>query len=96
MPKVTRLPTSAKRRVKNNRVAVENDGNVVLAGIIGKLDIPVERVLHQASLAGLQSAVVIGYDADGGFWFASSHADGSEALWLLAKAQRALLNFGED
>ncbi len=96
MSKVTRLPTSAKRCVKNDRVAVESDGNVILAGIVGKLNIPAERVLHQASLAGLRSAVVIGYDADGNFWFAGSHADGPETLWLLAKAQRALLEVGED
>jgi hypothetical protein len=91
---VTRLPTAAKRRVRNKAVAVEDKGNVVIASMVTSIDLPVERVLHQASNAGLTEAVVVGYDADGEFYFGGSLASGPDALWLLEKARAALLDMG--
>lgn len=38
--------------------------------------------------------VIIGYDEDGDFRFRSSLPDGPEVLWLLAVAQKSLLEAG--
>lgn len=64
--------------------------NVVEFGGVTKLDIPVDRILAKAADAGLTDAVVIGYGADGEFYFASSLADGGDVLWLLELAKRRL------
>jgi len=58
---------------------------------ITSLDIPAERVLRKAADANLQAAIVIGYDADGGEYFASSISDGPEVLWALERAKLRLL-----
>lgn len=58
---------------------------------VTSLDIPAERVLRKAEEAKLQSVIVIGYDADGEEYFASSIADGPEVLWALERAKMQLL-----
>ena len=59
-----------------------------------RLDLDPDTVL--AAAAGkLKDVVIVGYEADGSFYFASSQADGPEALWLLAQAQRKLLEISE-
>src|SRR5690606_9893778 len=55
-------------------------GEVVTLDLVTRLDIPAERILHQALDAGMNGAVVIGYDKDDGFYFASSIADGGTVL----------------
>lgn len=55
------------------------------------LDIPVPRTLKSAVKANLQCAVVIGYDNDGEFYFASSKSDGGYVLWLLETAKKQLM-----
>jgi len=65
-------------------------GDVVELPVVTRLDIPVKRVLKAAKGAKLQAAVVIGYDAEGEFYFASSYAGGPDVLWLLDRARRAL------
>lgn len=65
--------------------------NVVELDLITKLDIPVERILRRASEAGLTEVVVIGFDADGGEYFASSVSDGGGVLWHLERAKLKLL-----
>jgi hypothetical protein len=64
--------------------------NVVEFSGVTKLDIPAERVITKAAKAGLTDVLVIGYDADGEFYFAGSMADGGDALWLLELAKRRL------
>ena len=59
-----------------------------------RLDIPAERVLVEAQNADLKTAVVLGWDQDGNLYFASSAADGGDVLWLLALAQKELLEMG--
>jgi hypothetical protein len=66
-------------------------GEVIEASFITRLDIPVERVLRQAGDAELDTAVVIGWDANGEFYFASSAADGGEIIWLLELTKKKLL-----
>lgn len=58
---------------------------------ITKLDIPVSKTLKFAKEANLQCAVVIGFDDNGEFYFASSKADGGYVIWLLEMAKKKLL-----
>lgn len=69
-------------------------GNVVRFTGVTKLDLPADRILDGAQAAALQGAVVVGYDDDGEFYFASSYADGADALWLLELAKLKLLRIG--
>jgi hypothetical protein len=69
------------------------DSNVVELDVVTTLDIPAERVLRNA--AGITTAVVLGYNEDGSFYFASSVADGAEVLWLLKLAEKRLLEIGD-
>lgn len=67
--------------------------NVVNLNNITRLDIPVARVLAEAAenMPADGHVVVIGWDHEGGLYFASSFSDGPEAVWLLEKAKLALL-----
>jgi len=59
-----------------------------------RLDLDPDTIL--AAAAGkLKEVVIVGYEEDGSFYFASTKADGPEVLWLLAQAQRKLLEIGE-
>ena len=58
-------------------------------------DIDAAKVLDGAKEAGLVSAVVIGRDADGYLYFASSVGDGGAILWDIEQAKHVLLT-GED
>ena len=55
-------------------------------------DIPADRVLKEAGKAGLSEAVVIGWDEEGGLYFAGSRASGPSVLGLLEVAKKALLS----
>jgi hypothetical protein len=61
---------------------------------ITKLDLPAEQVLGAAVDEGLRAVVVLGYNADGGEYFASSIADGADVLWLLERLKLKLLTTG--
>lgn len=67
-------------------------GNVVALGAVTSLDIPPDRILAAALTQGLQQVVIMGYDADGDEYFASSVADGGDVLWLMEKLKIQLLN----
>lgn len=67
-------------------------GDVVLLNVVTRLDIPVQRVLESALKEDLEEVVVIGYDKEGEFYFASNKADRSSVLWLLEQAKKELLN----
>lgn len=58
---------------------------------VTSLDISADRVLDVAKAAEMQSVIVIGYDADGCEYFASSIADGPEVLWALERAKMRLM-----
>lgn len=66
-------------------------GEVVDGDFITRLDIPAERVLRKALEADLTTVVVVGYDSDGDEYFASSAADGGDALWLIERCKKQLL-----
>lgn len=60
-----------------------------------RLNLPVERVMKLADEANLIGCVIVGVNADGEEFFASTYADGGDALWRLARAQKALLEVPE-
>lgn len=63
---------------------------VTVLPVITRLDLDAERVLQQAA-EKLAEVVIVGYDHDGQFYFASNKADGGTVLWLLEKAKLQLL-----
>lgn len=69
-------------------------GNVIeLPGVTDK-DSSVAQVLTMATDANLTDAIVLGYDADGEFYFRSTKADGGDVLWLLQLAIHKLMLIG--
>lgn len=69
-------------------------GEVVNLECVTRLDLPPDRVLKSA-LGKLKSVLVIGYDTEGTEYFASSLADGAEALWLMERSKKKLLEIGD-
>lgn len=69
--------------------------NVVELPVVTRLDIDPQRVLAGALEAGMQQVVIVGYDKDGDEFFASSLADGADALWHLERAKMKLLKAGD-
>lgn len=68
---------------------------VVYLDAVTSLDIPAARVLDRALSADLETAIVIGVDKDGDFYFASSAADGGTVLWWIEIAKKRLLEMAE-
>lgn len=64
--------------------------NVIEFTGVTTLDSSPARVLLTVQNESLQDVLVIGYRDDGSFYFASSLADGGDALWLLELAKRRL------
>lgn len=71
-------------------------GEIVEPDFITRLDIPAERVLRKALERGLTTVVIAAYDADGEEYFASSVSDGAEALWLLERCKKKLLEVPDE
>lgn len=65
-------------------------GNVTELKLVDN-NIGSREVLHEALTAGVENAVVLGYDKDGMFYFASAHTDGMKTLWLLEQARYRLI-----
>jgi hypothetical protein len=68
---------------------------VSILPVITTLDLPAERVLNAAINANLESCVIVGFDAKGELYFASTKADGGEVLWLFELAKKALMDMVE-
>lgn len=67
---------------------------VVILPVITRLDHPPDRMLEGA-VGELEGVVIAGYrKRDGALYFASSYADGGDALWLLEACKQALLRAG--
>ena len=69
-----------------------NNDNVIDLEAVTTLDIPPDKILNAAIKHGLTDVVVVGWNNNGELYFAGSSAVGAENLWLLAQAQRALLD----
>lgn len=55
------------------------------------LDLPLQRILDGAAAADLKPALVLGKDADGQFYIASTTCDAGELLILLERGKRLLM-----
>jgi hypothetical protein len=69
--------------------------NVIDLRVITKLDVSAEKVLNAALEAKMNAVVVIGWDEDNEFYFASSKADKGKILWLLEMAKKELMDVEE-
>lgn len=95
--KVTRLPTAAKRRVRNPVAVLDgSEGNVAQGTMSTTLDLPSERILRQAEIAGVQEVVVLGIDQDGEFYFSAANRSTAEILLMLERAKIYLLRSAEE
>lgn len=65
---------------------------IIIFNGITSLDVPAERVINAALEADLSKVVIMGYEADGTEYFASSIADGGSVVWLMEKLKQRLLN----
>lgn len=63
---------------------------IVSLGTITYLDLPADRILENA-VGSMQGVVVMGWDAEGDLYFASSYADGGLVLWLMELAKKRLM-----
>ena len=54
------------------------------------------RVIAAAAGAGLTEVVIIGVDADGDEYFASSQSQGPDALWHLERAKWRLMKMADE
>ena len=70
-------------------------GTVIPLGNITRLDLPTDRVMDAAKEHCTDGVVVLGFDDDGDFYFASSIADGGSVLWLMELAKKQLLEIGD-
>ena len=72
-------------------------GDVVDFTGITRLDIDPERI-RQNIPEGMQGLVVMGYDSEGEFYFASSYADGAQAVYLAECMKHMLMRiqFGDE
>jgi hypothetical protein len=68
---------------------------VTVLPVITSLDLDVERVLQAAIDAKMQRVLIVGLNAEGEPYFASSYGDGGTALWDMEKAKRALMEISE-
>lgn len=70
-------------------------GEVIPLGNVTKLDMPTDRVLDSVKGECSGGVVIIGFDDEGEFYFASSIADGGEVIWLLEMAKKKLLEVAD-
>ena len=70
--------------------------NVVELDCVSSIDVPPDRILKRAQYANLTDVVVIGYDDDGQFFFASSTPEGPQVLWLMELTRTRLVQAAED
>ena len=88
-----KTPESARTKSKASE-ALDKD-NIVKLDCVTSLPIPPDRVLKEAR-GKLETVIVLGWDNDGEFYFAASESDGGNAIWLMEKAKKYLLEVGED
>lgn len=69
---------------------------VIELGCITKLEIPCEKLLKKAIDSNLTTVLILGYNKDGSLYFASSHADGGDIMWLMEKAKKELLEITDN
>lgn len=70
-------------------------GEIVELGMITRLDLPTDRVLEAAKGTCTDGVVILGFDDDGSYYFASSIADAGTVIYLLEMAKKKLLEITE-
>lgn len=65
---------------------------VVTLDCVTRLNIPVQRVLDGAIAQNLEDVVILGKEAGGKYFFASSVPDGGTVLWMMEKLKKELLD----
>jgi hypothetical protein len=60
-------------------------------GFVTRVELEPSTVLTDATKVHFDSVVVIGFEADGTLYFASSEADGAQVLWLLEVTKLRLM-----
>lgn len=70
---------------------LKNTENVIELNVMTTETIDPQKVLMGAINERLDNVVVLGFDQDGDFFFATSHADGGNALWLMELAKTRLM-----
>jgi len=68
--------------------------NVVEFNGVTTLDLTPDRVIKEALKAKMTEVVIVGFDEDGEFYFASSQADGGNVIYHLEMAKYHLLKIG--
>lgn len=91
---VVKLPTAAEDPVEQPKVLLREEGNIKFLPVVTKLEVPVDRVIASAVDANLQDILIIGFDEQGDFYFASSNPNGPDTLWLLELARVRLMRAG--
>jgi hypothetical protein len=66
-------------------------GEVIFGNFDTSLDVPAERILDGAKEADLDVVFVLGFDAEGGTYFAGSTSDVGMALVLFEKFKRQVI-----
>lgn len=69
-----------------------SDDNIVDFNGVTRLDLDPNRILAKVPKT-LKSVLILGYDEDGSFYFASSRADGAENVWMMECAKFELMRF---
>ena len=65
--------------------------NVTALGGITRLEVDANRVIDKAAEVDFSHVVIIGFDAAGNEYFASSYADGAEVVWHIERAKFKLM-----
>jgi hypothetical protein len=69
--------------------------SVVDLKVVTKLQSDALRLLDRVKALEPRKVVVIAFDKNGEFHFASSSPDGGDALWLMEMAKHKLMKIGE-
>ena len=77
---------------KLHSLRMKNHENVEWLNIVTTQDLDPQTILIRALNERMKEVVIIGYDRDGGEYFASSVADGGKALWHLERAKKVILD----
>ena len=70
-------------------------GDVVDLPVVTRLDLEPKRVLAAAGKVDLATVIVIGLEANGDEYFASSEPDAGNVLWLLERMKLKLLRIAD-
>ena len=71
-------------------------GEVLYLNMISRNDLLPDQVLDAAKDFGLTQVVVMGYDAAGSEYMASSAADGGVGMWLIERCKHRLLEVASE